>query len=103
MTPSAIAAVERLKRRGAIYSRLGVQPIINCAGTHTVLGGSIMDSEVAQAMVEAGQAMVSIPELNERAGETIARQTGAAAGLVTAGAAAGMMLQAGMEKPVHPR
>lgn len=87
-------ALKNLKRRGAIYARLGVSPVINGNGTQTVLGGSIMEPEVTQAMAEAAQTMVRLEDLNERAGEIISHHTGAEASLVTAGAAAGMMLQA---------
>ena len=45
-------------------------------------------------MDEAAQWFVDLAELNARAGETIARLTGAEAGLVTAGSAAGMLLEA---------
>ena len=86
-------AVERLQRRGAVYERLGVTPIINANGTQTVLGGSIMEPEVVQAMADAAGAMVRLKDLNDRAGEIVAEHTGAEAGLVTAGGAAGLMLQ----------
>ena len=87
-------AVESLKSRGAVYERLGVKPIINARGTWSILGGSIMEPEVAQAMAEASRAMVRMRDLNKRAGEMIAKYTHAEAGLVTAGAADAMMLQA---------
>jgi L-seryl-tRNA(Ser) seleniumtransferase len=60
----------------------------------TMLGGSIMPPEVLQAMVEAADCYVSIDELNQKAGEVIAHHTGAEAGLVTSGAAGGMLLEA---------
>jgi L-seryl-tRNA(Ser) seleniumtransferase len=94
MVVKSLDAVENLLRRGAVYDRLGVHPIINANGTQTTLGGSIMEPEAAQAMAEASRTMVVIEELNERAGEIIAEHTGAEAGLVTAGAAAGLLLQA---------
>ncbi len=77
-----------------MYRRLGVEPIVNAFGTNTGLGGSVIDPEVLDAMADAGRVMVSMTELGGRAGDVIARHTGAEAGLVTAGAAAGMMLQA---------
>ena len=87
-------AVESLKSRGAVYERLGVKPIINACGTWTTLGGSIMEPEVAQAIGEASRVMVRLRDLNERAGEMIAKYTHAEAGLVTAGGHDAMMLQA---------
>jgi L-seryl-tRNA(Ser) seleniumtransferase len=53
-----------------------------------------MRPETIEAMREAAQALVNIDELNEAAGGAIARMLGAEAALVTAGAAAGLVLQA---------
>ncbi len=75
-----------------IYERLGVVPIINACGPNTRLSGGIMAPEVAQAMVEASQHCVDMVELQARASELIAEATGAEAGLVTSGAAAGVLL-----------
>ena len=88
------AAVESLGKRGAIYKRLGIKPIISAIGTVTTVSGSIMEPEVVQAMVDASHVMVKMQELNECAGELIAKYTHAEAGLVTAGAADAMLLQA---------
>ena len=78
--------------RGNVYSRLGVRTIINAAGPSTRLSGSIMPPEVAAAMSEASQFCVDIAELQGRACERIAGITGAEAGYVTSGAAAGLLL-----------
>ena len=94
MVVSSSDALESLKRRGSVYDRFGVRPIVNANGTQTTLGGSIMEPEVAEAMAEASRTMVVLEELNEAAGELIAESTGAEAGLVTSGAAAGLTLQA---------
>ena len=75
-----------------IYERLGVRSIINAKGPSTRLSGSQMRPEVAQAMVEASQHCVEMAELQARASEIIAEVTGAEAGLVTSGAAAGLLL-----------
>lgn len=89
MTPDSDFAA-----RGGIYRDLGVRPVINAQGTSTTLGGSTMPPEVVDAMAAASGAVVMLRELNDRAGEAIARRTGAEAGLVVAGAACGMLLQA---------
>ena len=94
MVVKPLDAVEALRRRGSVYERFGVRPIINANGTQTILGGSIMEPEVAEAMAEASRTMVVLEELNEAAGQLIAEHTGAEAGLVTSGAAAGLTLQA---------
>lgn len=77
-----------------VYQKLGVKPIIHGAGTTTRYGGSLMRPETIEAMRQASQAYVNIDELNQAAGETIARLLGAEAALVTAGAASGLVLQA---------
>ena len=75
-----------------ILERLGVQRRINAAGTLTRLGGSLMAPEVLAAMQEAASASVDIAELQAAASRVIAGATGAQAGIVTSGAAAGLTL-----------
>jgi L-seryl-tRNA(Ser) seleniumtransferase len=75
-----------------VYERLRVRTIINAKGPSTRLSGGLMRPEVVQAMVEASQHCVEMAELQARASEIIAEITGAEAGLVTAGAAAGLLL-----------
>jgi D-glucosaminate-6-phosphate ammonia-lyase len=77
-----------------VYQKLGVKPIIHGAGTTTRYSGSLLRPEVIEVMREASQAYVNIDELNDAAGEAIARMIGAEAALVTGGAAAGLVLQA---------
>lgn len=77
---------------GGVYEELGVQPLINAAGTYTSLGGSLILPEVRAAMDEAARHYVSIPELHEAAGKRIASLVGAEAALVTAGCAAALTL-----------
>lgn len=76
----------------SIYEQLGVRPLINAVGPATRIGGMRLDPEVLTAMREASQDFVRIDELQEAAGRVIAEATGAEAGYVTAGAAAGVML-----------
>jgi D-glucosaminate-6-phosphate ammonia-lyase len=75
-----------------VYQALGVRTIVNASGPSTRLSGGIMRSEVAAAMAEASQWCVDVAELQARASEILAEATGAEAGYVTAGAAAGLML-----------
>ena len=77
-----------------VYQKLGVDPVIHGAGTTTRYSGSLMRPETIEAMREASQAFVNIGELNQAAGEAIARMVGAEAAFITAGAAAGLVLQA---------
>lgn len=80
--------------RTDIYARLGVQTIINGRGATTAVGGTLIPPDVLAAMTEAAKAFVVLDELNAKVGERIAAVTGAEAGYVTAGSAAGMALAA---------
>src|SRR5262249_47269694 len=82
----------RFSSMTSIYERLGVTPIINACGPNTRLSGGIMAPEVAEAMAEASRHCVDMVELQARASVLIAEATGAESGLVTSGAAAGMLL-----------
>ena len=84
----------QVSTRGQVYRRFGAHPIINAAGTVTRLGGSRTRPEAIAAMAEATNFMVDMHELNSRAGDVIARVTGADAGFVCNGAASGLLLQA---------
>ena len=75
-----------------IFERLGVATIINAYGPSTRLSGGLTRPEVAAAMVEASARCVDIAELQAAAGKVIADATGAEAGYVTSGAAAGLLL-----------
>jgi D-glucosaminate-6-phosphate ammonia-lyase len=75
-----------------IFQSFGVRTIINAQGPATRLSGGLMPREVAAAMVEASQHCVDMTELQAAASRLIAEATGAEAGLVTAGAAAGLLL-----------
>ena len=77
-----------------VYERLGVPTIINAKGTATRVSGAPMPPEIAAAMQEATQHCVDMAELQGRASEIIAEATGAEAGMVTAGASAGLLLGA---------
>src|SRR5688572_32315148 len=77
-----------------VYAALGVKRRINAAGTLTRLGGALMDEEILAAMAAAARASVDIGELQAAASRVIARVTGAQAGIVTTGAAAGLTLAA---------
>ncbi len=75
-----------------VYGALGIRPIINAAGTITTLGGSLMPPEVIEAWNAAAQSFVSLPELQDRVGERIAKLLNVEAALVTTGAAGGIVV-----------
>src|SRR6478735_2967305 len=97
MTPAkllaakASAKVTGFGQTGNPYEELGVTTVINCEGTMTMLGGSILRPELEAVMAQAGRHFVSIPELEVAAGKRIAEMLKLPDGytaLVTAGAAA---------------
>ena len=77
-----------------IYQKYHVRPIINAAGSVTKFGGSRTRKEALEAMDQASKTLVDLADLNEKAGEVIARITGSEAGFVCNGAASGLILQA---------
>lgn len=76
------------------FEDVGVRPIVNAAGALTRLGGNRVSAEVLEAMGEAARSNVVMDELQEAAGQVIADATGAEAGYVVSGAAAGLTLAA---------
>lgn len=76
------------------YEELGVRRVINAAGPLTRLGGNRVAPEVLAAMSDAATSNVRMEDLQERAGAVIAEVTGAEAGYVVSGAAAGLTLAA---------
>jgi uncharacterized pyridoxal phosphate-dependent enzyme len=76
---------------GNPYEELGVTTVINCEGTMTMLGGSLLRPELEAVMAQAGRHFVSLPELEVAAGKRIAEMLELPDGytaLVTSGAAA---------------
>ena len=52
-----------------IYEELGVERLINAAGTQTSLGGTLMPPEVMDAMVSAGRSFADMNDLYLAAGQ----------------------------------
>jgi D-glucosaminate-6-phosphate ammonia-lyase len=73
-----------------IYESIGVDPVINCRGTFTIIGGSVERPEVVAAMKAASGYFVQYDELAFGVGRRLAAVTGAEWGMVSAGCAAGM-------------
>src|ERR1700732_4095450 len=76
----------------SIYDTIGVRTIINAKGTSTRVSGALLAPEVRAAMQEAAQYCVDMAEIQAAASKIIAEATGAEAGIVTSGAAAGLLL-----------
>ena len=73
-----------------IYESIGVDTIINCRGTFTIIGGSIERPEVLAAMEAASGNFVQYDELAFGIGRRLAELTGAEWGMVSSGCAAGL-------------
>jgi L-seryl-tRNA(Ser) seleniumtransferase len=86
----AQAAPGPLKAGPGIYQSIGVEPVINCRGTFTIIGASIELPEVRAAMDAASQYYVQLDELADGVGRRLAELTGAEWGMVSAGCAAGL-------------
>lgn len=78
----------------SVYSEYDVPIVINALGEQTRVSGTRMRPEAAEAMKRASQHYVSMEDLQSRASEIISEVTGAEAGYVTSGAAAGLALSA---------
>jgi L-seryl-tRNA(Ser) seleniumtransferase len=79
---------------GNPYDELGVKTVINCVGTMTVLGGSIIRPELETVMAQAGKHFVRIADLEVAAGKKISEMLKLPEGytaLVTSGAAAAIL------------
>ena len=84
-------AVSGFGQTGNPYEELGIPTVINCEGTMTMLGGSVLRPELEAVMAMAGRHFVSIPDLEVVAGKRIAEMLKLPEGytaLVTSGAAA---------------
>jgi seryl-tRNA(Sec) selenium transferase len=87
---TAMAAPGPLRSGPDIYQSIGVEPVINCRGTFTIIGASIELPEVRAAMDAAAQRYVQLDELADAVGRRLAELTGAEWGMVSAGCAAGL-------------
>lgn len=96
LSPLAAAAApkETAAPDASIYTRIGVQPVINGMGTVTMLGGSLMPPEVIRAMNEASRHFIPLAELQKKVGARLAELLNVPAALVTCGAASSIAVAA---------
>ena len=73
-----------------IFRSIGVEPIINCRGTFTIIGGSIEHPDVKAAMRDASDNFIQYDELADGIGARLAALTGAEWGMVSSGCAAAL-------------
>jgi seryl-tRNA(Sec) selenium transferase len=94
--PSAFAAPAGLAGKGPlkpgpdIFQSIGVEPLINCMGTFTIIGGSLERTSVREAMDAASRNFVQYDELATGIGQRLGEITKAEWGMVSAGCAAGL-------------
>src|SRR5215468_11459005 len=74
------------------YAKLGVSPIINAAGTYTTLTAACMPPEVLAAVQKAALHPVRLRDLQQKAGEYIARRLKCEGAVVTSGASGAISL-----------
>lgn len=88
--PNAISTVSSFMSESNIFRSIGVEPVINCMGTFTIIGGSLERPAVRAAMEAAAHNFVQYDELADGIGQRLADLTGAEWGMVSAGCAAGL-------------
>src|SRR5713101_8694923 len=74
------------------YQQLGIRPVINCRGTHTVIGASKIWPELHDAMAEASRQYVVLDELHDKIGARLADLIGCEDAMVTTGCAGAITL-----------
>jgi seryl-tRNA(Sec) selenium transferase len=86
----AATASDTNEDEASIYRAIGVEPVINCRGTFTILGGSVERPEALAAYKQASRHFVQYDELAEGVGRRLAEITGAEWGMIPDGCAAGL-------------
>jgi D-glucosaminate-6-phosphate ammonia-lyase len=81
-------------RTRRVYEDLGVRPVINAAGSLTMLGGSRLSPGVREAMDAANRYFVDMKTLLKESGKVIAGMMGCEAAMVTPGCASALSLGA---------
>src|SRR5262245_59081370 len=76
----------------SVYQQLGIRPVINCRGTHTVLGASKIWPELHEAMAEASREYIVLDELHDKIAERLASLIGCEDAMVTTGCAGAITL-----------
>lgn len=74
------------------YAKLGVEKIINAAGTYTYLTAAVMPPQVQRAVAQAALHPVVLKDLQKASGEYIAKRLRCEGALVTSGASAALTL-----------
>ena len=75
-----------------VYQQLGIRPVINCRGTHTVIGASKIWPEIHDAMAEASRQFVELDDLQDKVGARLSALIGCEDAMVTTGCAGAITL-----------
>ncbi len=86
----AAPATAGLEIGSSLYESIGVNPVVNCKGTFTIISGSQSLPEVKRAMEEASHHYVNLDELMNGVSLRLAELTKAEWGIVTDGCAAAL-------------
>ncbi len=81
-------------RQNTIYSKLKINPMINAAGTYTMVGGSRMSEKTLSDMADAAREHVDIRDLQNKVNIRLAELTQNEAACVCNGAATGLYITA---------
>ena len=84
--------LESFMDKGNIYRTAGIEPVINCRGIFTIIGGSLKRPQVKSAMEAASRNFAQMDEVADGIGQRLADLTGAEWGVVSSGCAAGLKL-----------
>jgi L-seryl-tRNA(Ser) seleniumtransferase len=88
----AFATTENVSPTDDYYQKLGVDRIINAAGTYTYLTASVMPPQVQRAVAQAALHPVVLDDLQKASGEYIARRLRCEGAVVTSGASGALTL-----------
>jgi len=75
-----------------VLQDLGIRPVINFRGTHTVIGASKEWPEIHDGMREVSKQFVVLDELQDKIGERLSKLIGCEAAMVTTGTAGAIEL-----------
>ena len=92
LLPSVCEASSPVTLEDDYYAKLGVEKIINAAGTYTYLTAAIMPPQVQRAVAQAALHPVVLKDLQRASGEYIAKRLRCEGALVTSGASAALTL-----------
>src|ERR1700688_1777717 len=88
----ALGTTENATSTDDYYKKLGVEKIINAAGTYTYLTASVMPPQVQRAVAQAALHPVVLDDLQKASGEYIARCLRCEGAVVTSGASGALTL-----------